>query len=447
MTPTRRRVLFTSYWISPRSAIGTIRSGHILRYLPQFGWEVDAVTAHFNGQHPPGGNVRYTQTGYWDLKGGIKQLAGIGDRSTSHMLSLPDRRANGKRSVLGSAVRFAADLVTYPDEYVGWLPFATHAVRRLLSSGKYDALLTSSPPVTTNVIAALAHGGVPWIADLRDLWAEDDSSDHSFMRTVLDRKLERATLSRAAMLVASSDLSAERFRRRYPGKPCHAISTGYEPQEWEGIEFGAETACTLLYAGTWYHGKRDPKLFFSVLRRLFDEGAVAREQLRVDFYSPCEPWLVQMVEEHELQGVVRIHGAIDRKTVLAAERRADRLLLFSWDGATAEGIVPGKLFEYFGARRPILAIGGTPVSSVQRLLRETGAGVRCVREEEVRAQVIAAADEHRHGPRTLAADAVRFYTAERCAAAFAALLDLAADTTAATPSPANTQKYGITGKR
>ena len=423
MTGSRRRVLFASYWIAPRKAIGTIRSGHILRHLPEFGWDVDAVTAHFNGQSPADGYVRYTQTGYWDLKGSLKRFAGIGDRSTSDMLGLSDARPNGKPHALRRAFRFAADLVTYPDEYVGWLPFATFAVRRLLATGRYDALLTSSPPVTTNLVAALAHGRVPWIADLRDLWAEDDSNDRSFMRTFIDRKLERATLSRAATLVASSDLSAERFRRRYPAKPCYAISTGYEPDEWKGVQFGTESRCTLLYAGNWYGGKRDPQVFFSALRGLLDEGIVSREEIRVDFYSPREPWLVQMIDGSGLGGVVYIHGAIDRNEVLAAQRRADRLLLFSWDGWSAEGIVPGKLFEYFGARRPILAIGGTPVSSVQSLLMQTGAGVRCVREEEVRAELIAAINEHRRGPRTLPENAVRAYTGERCAAAFANLLD------------------------
>jgi glycosyltransferase involved in cell wall biosynthesis len=38
----------------------------------------------------------------------------------------------------------------------------------------------------------------------------------------------------------------------------------------------------------------------------------------------------------------------------------------------AEGIVPGKVFEYIGSRRPVLAVG--PEGAVAELVRTTGAG-------------------------------------------------------------------------
>lgn len=422
MISEQNRLLFVSYWIAPRKAVGTIRSGHILRHLPAFGWAVDTVTAHFGGENEVHVDANCTQTGYYDVKGAIKRIAGIGNRSTSAALNLGDAHYGGRAGIARRAFRFAADLATYPDDYVGWLPFATRAVRKLLAGGKYQALLTSSPPVTTNVIAALSHGNVPWIADLRDLWAEDDSNERSFMRAFLDERLERATLAHAAVLTASSEGSARRFRERYPGKPCYAISTGYEPNEWQAIPFGTEAACTLLYAGNFYGGRRDPSLLFSALRDLYEEGRAARSDVRVDFYCDREPWLMRTIAQYGLDDVVRVLGSMDRKAVLAAERRADRLLVLLWDGPTAEGVVPGKLFEYFGARRPILAVGGTPVCTVKDLLDQTHTGVCARTVEEVKAEVLNALAEHHH-TRIIAEDAVSAYTSEGCALAFSRVLD------------------------
>lgn len=422
MIADRRRVLLVSYWVPPRTAIGAIRSSYLIKHLPHFGWDVDVLTARFD-EDAVNGARDWTQTGYWDVKGAIKRAAGIGERSTSEVLNLDGFYYGGKPGIAGRAVRLTADLVTYPDEYVGWLPFAVPSLRGKLKGRAYDAIVTSSPPVTTNVIAALAHGDVPWLADLRDLWAEDDSRERSPLHRFADDRLERAALSRATVLTASSELSARRFQKRYPGKRCVSISTGFDEDEWQGIAFASESRCTLVYAGNFYGGRRDPGMLFAALQQLISEGRASASNLRVDVYAGREPWLARMIAEYGLDDVVRVRGKIDRAAVLAAERKADRLLVFCWDGATAEGIVPGKLFEYFGARRPILAIGGTQRSAVRDLLSETGAGAQCLTAEEVKSAVLAAMSEHGERQRAIPQHAVCAYTAERCAMEFARVLD------------------------
>jgi hypothetical protein len=144
----------------------------------------------------------------------------------------------------------------------------------------------------------------------------------------------------------------------------------------------------------------------------------------LDFYSPIEPWLTQLIHRYGLEQIVRVHGLQARQTVLRAERRANRLIVLSWDGPTAEGVVPGKLFEYFGARRPILAIGGPPVCEIERLLEITGAGVRCRTVPEIQGEILKALSEHRNSKAgAIPESAVQEYRGERCAAMFAQVLD------------------------
>jgi glycosyltransferase involved in cell wall biosynthesis len=420
-----RRLLFLSYWLPPRNAIGTLRSIHILKHLPKFGWDVTALTAQFDDACNGSPKLAdYIETGYWDVKGAVKRAARLLARRTGGG-SNENAGSNGAgRGRAGTLLYELSNVLSYPDDCVGWLPFAAYMTGKVLARGKWDAVLTSAPPMTTNVAAAIAHRNVPWVADLRDLWAENDSTERAVIQRLFDDRLERASLSQAAALIAASELSARRFRARYPDKPCFAISGGFDADEWQAIPFEREERCTLLYAGTLYGGKRDPSALFAALREILDQQPHIRGELRVDFYAQRDEWLTHLIERFELQDIVRVHGFIERDAVLAAQRRADRLIVLSWDGPTAEGVVAGKLFEYFGARRRVLAIGGPRSFAIEEILRETGAGVRCTTTAQIKAEVLAAIAEHRSGEAcTIDESAVSMYSGEMCARRIAGVLD------------------------
>jgi len=60
-----------------------------------------------------------------------------------------------------------------------------------------------------------------------------------------------------------------------------------------------------------------------------------------------------------VRDVIEICPPVPRREILRIERAADVLLLSRWADPRDDGVIPGKLFEYIGARRPILAIGST----------------------------------------------------------------------------------------
>ena len=58
-----------------------------------------------------------------------------------------------------------------------------------------------------------------------------------------------------------------------------------------------------------------------------------------------------------LHNCVKFHGPISRKEALLKQQDADILLFLPWNNPRQKGILTGKLFEYIGAKRPILSIG------------------------------------------------------------------------------------------
>ena len=73
-------------------------------------------------------------------------------------------------------------------------------------------------------------------------------------------------------------------------------------------------------------------------------------------------------------GTLRVTPSVPLRRPAAVERGGDVLLLIQWNDPREQGNVPGKLFEYLGARRPILGLGlenGVPAT----IIRERSAGL------------------------------------------------------------------------
>ncbi len=406
--------------------MATTRTKQLIARLAKHGWRVTAVTPRLDGACPD-----VLQTDFTDVRAMVKALLGMRERSAHQAMGTSPAQHGARRSLRQWVVDTGNAIVAYPDPAVGWIPHGRVAIRRLLATGTYDAVLSSAPPFSTNVMLGTLPLRVPWVADMRDLWTDTDAHDQP-LRRFSDAMLERWSLRSAAAITTISPPMAESLRERHPRTPVHVIPNAFDASEWADVAFAVEKRCTLLYAGTFYAGRRDPRPLFTSVRSLLDDGSVMPSEISIDLYAPKDPWLTSLVQQYRLGEVVRVLGNLQRDDVMAAERRADRLLVVLWDGTGAEGTVTGKLFEYLGARRRILVSGGPSRCAIDDVLGKTRAGVRCRDETSLRREVLAAVQEHRRGAvRVVPLESVEGYEAGVMAARFAQLLEEVAPSRAA----------------
>ncbi|MBV8245520.1 MAG: glycosyltransferase [Candidatus Eremiobacteraeota bacterium] len=418
-----KRVLLVAYWAPPRSGVATLRTRHLLRYLPEFGWDVTLFTAS-GVPAERGAAYRTIQTPNVDVQAGVKRFLGISHNGAHAALGVVPAEHEARPSWRQRIVEFGYRATSYPDPQVGWLLPGISALGRAVRAERFDAILSSAPPVTSNLMVAAGKHGVPWVADVRDLWTGSDQFGTWPIRRAADETLERLSLTRASALTTVSEPIARYLARRFQTSSVTTISNAFDEAEWDGIPFATESRCTFLYAGQLFGGRRDPRPLFAAIRALLDEGKLATGDIAVDIYSPEERWLHQAVATYRLEQIVRVFGFVDRQTVLQAERRADRLVVLLWDGLGAESVVTGKLFEYFGARRPVLAIGGPADSAVDGVLAASGAGVRCTSHDALKREVLQAVEEHRAGNvRRLSMQQLESFGARSMAGRFAGVLD------------------------
>jgi glycosyltransferase involved in cell wall biosynthesis len=349
------------------------------------------------------------ETGDRDLIATWKARLGMNPNRALHdQLRLPLPSKPNSRGVHTSIIEGVRWIIGFPDTYKGWVPFAVESLQQLSRAAVPDVILSTSPPASAQLIGARAQRILrrPWVADFRDLWSQQPFDGARRALRPFHQRLERKTLRAASALVTVSEPWARQLGNCYPEKPVYAITNGFDPDEFSPNSQNLTREFSLTYTGFLYQGKRDPSQLFAALQELLSEGRIARADLRVRFFGPPEAWLYRLVDHYQLQGVVEIRGEVPRAEALQCQAESQILLLLGWSDLRETGQHTGKLFEYFGTRRPILAVGGAR-GVLTETLEQTKAGVHALSKEQLRENLLASYEQfRRQGSVSYAADEV-----------------------------------------
>jgi glycosyltransferase involved in cell wall biosynthesis len=422
--PRERRVLLVAYFFPPREASGSLRAAHLARYLPRYGWSVTVLTAKFtDGQGPPGIDV--AQTDYTDVVERFKQAFRVPTGRSVHELAGVPAPVFGTRPTFTQGLLMSLHwCIAFPDAYIGWTGHACRAIERILTERHYDAVITTSFPYTAHTIGArvLANRSEAWVADLRDAWGDNHYIRPHLFRW-LSKHAERRALRRADAITTVSAPLVHALRTNHPGKDVFEIRNGFDPEEWESIPFVRPEKFTIIYAGSLLDGRRDPRPLLDAVQVLCANGTLPRSKVSIDFYGRPEAWLRQEIADRNLQDIVTIHGEVPRRLVLARERASSVNLLLLWDHPDEAAVYTGKLFEYLGARRPVLAVGGPESSVVHDLLRKLDCWRARTQPEICRALQALYSDYEQGRDRVLTPEQVAPYSALHTAQQMAEVLN------------------------
>lgn len=371
------RVLVVSFYFPPFNSIGGVRVGKMVKYLRRRGHEVRVVTAGSQAlpetlpvEVPRQDIVR---TRWLNVNRPAEILIGGRGRVSSRGYVLPSGAGARARALVKRLAGWYKELLHIPDGEIGWYPFAVAAGVRLSRRWRPDLIYASARPYTSLLVARTLSDrlGVPWVGEFRDLWADNHSVEYSTLRRRLDRALERRTVATASALVTVSEPLAETLRANHR-VPVSVVLNGYDLEDYppRSRETPRPSAVSVAYTGMAYPGKQDPGPLFEALRRMRCGGG----DVEVQFYGRYLDWVATLAADAGVSGQVAVHPVIPYRDALRVQREADLLLLLLWRDESNPGVYTGKLFEYLGARRPILAIG--PKNGVAaELIRARRAGI------------------------------------------------------------------------
>jgi len=378
-----RRALFVTYYYPPMGGAGSLRMHHLSRGLALLGWEVAVLTVEdvphpysdpaLLEDAPPGLRVVRTES-----RDPLRLLRRFRPGSAAEVPEAPSGSAVGAGSPLLDLARKAGKYVSFPDTRRGWIGPAVAEGVRLLREFAPEVMISSSPPASAHVAAMRIRepARVPWVADFRDPLAL--FLYPSLYPTAWHRRriadLERRILESADGVVANTPGMATYFRKRVPGIADRSavITNGFDPRLFE-TAVAPEPGFVLLHTGS-LGEERHLGTFFEGLEQASRERWGLLDRFRLRLVGEIRGQVRRQIDEFERKHgeggrkIVEVLPAVPYAEAAHEMQRASALLLVQHTGSGAEISVPCKLYDYLGARRPILAL--CPPGDARNLLRD-----------------------------------------------------------------------------
>ena len=346
---------------------GVQRTLKFVKYLPQCGWQPTVLTV--------------TPTGYFAQDYTLLEEIRSLNIDVERVGSLDPNRLFRKKGVvkmpsepMRKFFTFLSDSFFIPDNKIGWKRKAVKAAEKLFEKKKFDIIFATAPPFTDFLIGAeLAEKfHKPLVLDYRDPWLD---YPYKYFPTPIHRwmnwRLEKRILRKSSRILTTNRRVKELILQRHKFLDYNDViimPQGYDPSDFTNYAVPTEKSRKMRFthAGVFY-GDRSPKYFLQALQQVFSDKPQLKDRIEVYFIGNFRDDELNLVRSMRLEGNVTVTGYLDHAHCVQQLQASDVL----WLMVNNDRQSPGKLYEYLGTRKPILACVPTK-GFIRQTLMEAG---------------------------------------------------------------------------
>lgn len=370
-------LIFTYYW-PPSGGPAVQRWLSLAKLLPEFGVELIVITpdeqyASFsmwdeslNAEIPDDLRVHKTKT--FEILSFYKKTVGKGNIPTAGFAN------ESSPSFLQKVARRVRGNCFFPDPRKGWNKYALRQAREILQKEQVDWVITAGPPQSTHLIGLQLKKefGVRWMCDFHDAWTNVWYYD-TLMRTnwakAKDAKMELNVLRQSDSIMTVGEQIYQDFTQKLGSdQKLRLHSMGYDEELFGDVKPAQQETFTIVYTGT-MADNYEPQVLFEGLKELSEEQPSFSYKLKLvglisdGIKSDIET--IGILESTEMLGYRPHKEAIDHL------KSGALLLLVSPNSVQSKMIIPGKIYEYFATRIPILNLATADTETYQMIERES----------------------------------------------------------------------------
>ena len=369
-----RQILMISYSYPPLMEAQSIRWAHLSKELIKKGNQLDVLTIKLPSYY---GDGLYLVRGASIHRTYPGPVQGLFFR-TKATLRVEDKSYQEKRDSLPhqflrgcyDALRKFMNLVLIPDLRTEWFPFAVPGLLQLMNKKQYDIVISSHEPGVDHLLGFVAKAlyKTYWIGDFSDPMVTFYTPK---VRQPIDKRIQGILLKKMDRILVTNQRLKENFLAQYPSLTRDRITVltqGFDDEFWKGMEVTRtyRKKLRLVYTGTFYRKERDPSELFRALSQIQEEEIELIIAGRNDDFVADAKRLGLLANKVTFLGYLRYEDSI------RVQNEGDVLVHI---GNQSPNQVPGKVYEYLGARKPILAIFKNPNDESKDLILRLDRGV------------------------------------------------------------------------
>lgn len=390
-----RTLLVVAGEFPPLKTIGRIRTVKFVQHLRAHGWRSVVLTVEPSGREPNFDQSLYGEIpedtevvrvpmpeieeriaraakrmlGRGESRRPALEVAGNGLGATPISSASPSP-AHGTVGILDRAHALTRHVlrnyVEIPDSYRFWARKATEAARKIVRERKIDVVYTTLPPFSAAWVGyeIRREFAIPWVVDYRDLWYGDVLREWvPNWRKNLELRMETRLLRRADAIVTVSEPKTTYMRKlhRDLNVRWETLTNGYDTDIYAGRSRTRpfDDIIEFVFTGRLFKNRKG-YAFAEALGRISRSDRALANRVRVRILGDVSPEIRRqydvILRTYAIESLFRFEGDVSYQDAMDAQVNCDYLLLIVDHGETSDGVVPGKLFEYVAARRPIFAL-------------------------------------------------------------------------------------------
>ena len=349
------KVLVIAYNFPPMGLSGVQRTLKFVKYMKQFGWDPTIITSdedkYFAFDESLNSEVENQNINVIRVGG-----KGINKNHNVHI----DRKLPGEiyrkiKSKIGQSIFL-------PDTKKIWAKKALKVAEKLVAQDTFHVLFVTGPPfsIFNSFRKIKCPYRIPLVVDYRENWYD---SPFSFYPTpihrILQKKMEYKTLKSAEGIIVSNRKIKESLIKNFKFltfNDIRILTNGFDPEDFKDLIVVPKNnnRMKIFYSGI-FSVYNTPKYFFNAFKSLTIEQPDIAKNIELHFAGFLRKENQKLIKKLNLQEFVYDHGFVSHKEALSKMVSSDIVWLTISDKMKNESILPGKIYEYFAAKKPILA--------------------------------------------------------------------------------------------
>ncbi|MCW8810418.1 MAG: glycosyltransferase family 4 protein [Ignavibacteriaceae bacterium] len=369
------KVLVVAYYFPPMGLSGVQRTLKFVKYLKNYGWEPTVITTSEVGYfaHDQSLQKELNETGVKVIRIGGKEpnsfLARFGT------LKLP-------REFIRKLLNKISQTFFIPDNKIFWSRNAVKKTIELINGENFDLIFVTGPPFSLfyEFSKFKKHFHIPFFFDYRDIWYESYFAFYPTpLHKILHKKMEYKSLKAADKISVTNRIAKEKLIKTYNFLTYNdiiIISHGFDHEDFEKIpaQPKSKNRMALMYSGI-FMVYNTPKYLLKAFKELTIERPDITKNIELHFVGFLRKENVNLIQNLNLQEFVFDHGYLNHDESIAKIKSADILWMMVGKRKNIDSILPGKLYEYMGTAKPILAC--VPEGAAKLALSEYPASFVC----------------------------------------------------------------------